>query len=155
MLYLQQANGSSHCGSLEGVVEQLTRFRGEVRAFALAANESPTKPGLHPERLPLLKACDALRNDLAPLGVILKVPRAPSPRVRPRSSTLFVPFPVSFLQDRGATSTWEITAPTTEPKSSGWRPRDWMPSGCAWTVNIPDLLPLNCKLCLSESVLLF
>lgn len=72
-LYLQETSASSHYGSLEGVVEQLARFRSEVRAFALARQDPPTKAGLHPERIPLLKACDALRNDLAPLGVILKV----------------------------------------------------------------------------------
>lgn len=54
-------------------MEQLTRFRSEVRAFALARHDSTGKAGLSPDRIPLLKACDALRNDLAPLGVILKV----------------------------------------------------------------------------------
>ncbi|TWW64259.1 putative cysteine--tRNA ligase, mitochondrial [Takifugu flavidus] len=83
LLLTREANGSSHSGSMEGVVEQLARFRSQVRAFALARHESATKPGLYPERIPLLTACDTLRNDLAPLGVILK--------------------------DRGATSTWEIT----------------------------------------------
>ncbi|XP_068446482.1 cysteine--tRNA ligase, mitochondrial isoform X2 [Clinocottus analis] len=76
------------CGGLEAVVEQLTHFRSEVRAFALARQDaptpgSPTKPGLYPERRPLLRACDTLRTDLAPLGVLIK--------------------------DRGATSTWELT----------------------------------------------
>uniref|UniRef100_UPI0037E9AE4E probable cysteine--tRNA ligase, mitochondrial n=1 Tax=Semicossyphus pulcher TaxID=241346 RepID=UPI0037E9AE4E len=84
----KEADAVSGCGSLEGVVEQLTRFRSEVRAFALARQDAPTagsdkKPGLYPERLPLIKACDTLRNDLAPLGVLIK--------------------------DRGAASTWEIT----------------------------------------------
>jgi len=62
-------------GGLEAVVEQLTRFRSEVRAFALAPQEGPTpnRPGLHPERAPLLGACDRLREDLAPLGVLIKV----------------------------------------------------------------------------------
>lgn len=61
-------------GSLEGVVEQLTRFRSEVRAFALTRQDGPTKkPGLYPERIPLLKACDDLRDNLAPLGVLIKV----------------------------------------------------------------------------------
>ncbi|XP_074521094.1 putative cysteine--tRNA ligase, mitochondrial [Halichoeres trimaculatus] len=74
--------------SLEAVVEQLTRFRSEVRAYALTHQDAPVdgssrKPVLYPERLPLLKACDSLRKDLTPLGVLIK--------------------------DRGATSTWEIT----------------------------------------------
>uniref|UniRef100_A0A3P8P1Z3 Probable cysteine--tRNA ligase, mitochondrial n=1 Tax=Astatotilapia calliptera TaxID=8154 RepID=A0A3P8P1Z3_ASTCA len=74
-------------GSLQPVVEQLTQFRSKVREFALARRDgsstgSPSRAGLHPDRLPLLKACDALREDLAPLGVLIK--------------------------DRGATSTWEI-----------------------------------------------
>ncbi|XP_037618202.1 probable cysteine--tRNA ligase, mitochondrial [Sebastes umbrosus] len=85
---LPHADVSSSGGSLEGVVEQLTHFRSEVRAFALAHRDvptagSPTKPGLYPERIPLLKACDVLRNNLAPLGVLIK--------------------------DRGAISTWELT----------------------------------------------
>lgn len=68
----------NYATSVEVVVEQLTRFRSEVRAFALARKDYPTngtskKAGLYPERLPLLRACDALRNDLAPLGVMIKV----------------------------------------------------------------------------------
>uniref|UniRef100_H3DAG0 Probable cysteine--tRNA ligase, mitochondrial n=2 Tax=Tetraodon nigroviridis TaxID=99883 RepID=H3DAG0_TETNG len=90
LLRSTETSASGLCGSLEGVVEQLTRFRSEVRAFALARHDSPTEPGLHPERIPLLKACDALRNDLAPLGVILK--------------------------DRGAASTWEIATRTPSPR---------------------------------------
>lgn len=69
---------TSTSGSLEAVVEQLTHFRSEVRAFALACQDvtttgTPKKRGLYPERIPLLKACDVLRNDLAPLGVLIKV----------------------------------------------------------------------------------
>lgn len=66
----------SHLASLEGVVEQLSRFRSQVRSFALArthADEASGKPGLHHDRVPLLKACDALRDDLAALGVLIKV----------------------------------------------------------------------------------
>lgn len=75
---MQEADAACHDGSLEAVVERLTRFRAEVRAFALARQDGPTagssnKPGLYPERIPLLKACDALRNDLAPWGVLIKV----------------------------------------------------------------------------------
>uniref|UniRef100_A0A3Q4H933 Probable cysteine--tRNA ligase, mitochondrial n=1 Tax=Neolamprologus brichardi TaxID=32507 RepID=A0A3Q4H933_NEOBR len=74
-------------GSLQPVVEQLTQFRSKVREFALARQDSSStgsasRAGLYPDRIPLLKACDALRDDLAPLGVLIK--------------------------DRGATSTWEI-----------------------------------------------
>lgn len=73
----QGAAATSHLASLEGVVEQLTRFRSQVREFALTRIQSPTKessnkPGLYPERIALLKACDTLRNDLAPLGVLIK-----------------------------------------------------------------------------------
>ncbi|KAE8278702.1 Cysteine--tRNA ligase, mitochondrial [Larimichthys crocea] len=82
-MHSKEADEVSSRGSLEGVVEQLTRFRSEVRAFALTRQDGPTKRALYPERMPLLKACDALRNDLAPLGVLIK--------------------------DRGSTSTWEIT----------------------------------------------
>lgn len=75
---MQEAGVVSSCGSLEAVVEQLTQFRSEVRAFALVRQDALTtgstnKPGLHRDRIPLLKACDMLRNDLAPLGVLIKV----------------------------------------------------------------------------------
>lgn len=74
----QDAAAAGHGGNLEAVMEKVTRFRSEVRAFALARHDGPTpgspnKPGLYPERIPLLKACDALRHDLAPLGVLIKV----------------------------------------------------------------------------------
>ncbi|XP_056449820.1 cysteine--tRNA ligase, mitochondrial [Gadus chalcogrammus] len=74
------------------VVEQLCQFRSRVRSFALAPWEAPppqgpgsasARPRTRPDRLPLLEACDALRKDLAPAGVLIK--------------------------DRGATSTWELT----------------------------------------------
>ncbi|XP_045909069.1 probable cysteine--tRNA ligase, mitochondrial [Micropterus dolomieu] len=88
LLHSKDADVASSCGSLEGVVEQLTCFRSKVRAFALARQDGPTtgspnKPGLYPERIPLIQACDTLRKDLVPLGVLIK--------------------------DRGANSTWEIT----------------------------------------------
>ncbi|KAM4538190.1 cysteine--tRNA ligase, mitochondrial isoform 2-T2 [Fundulus diaphanus] len=67
-------------GNLQAVVEQLAHFRSEVRAFALARPDN--KPGVYPDRVPLLKACDTLRKDLVPLGVVIK--------------------------DRGASSTWEM-----------------------------------------------
>ncbi|KAM6893955.1 cysteine--tRNA ligase, mitochondrial [Xenentodon cancila] len=85
LLQTKEAGALSSAEGLEAVVEQLTRFRSEVRAFALTRQEepgSPKKPGPCPDRAPLLKACDTLRNDLAPLGVLIK--------------------------DRGASSTWEI-----------------------------------------------
>uniref|UniRef100_A0A8C6WT07 cysteine--tRNA ligase n=1 Tax=Neogobius melanostomus TaxID=47308 RepID=A0A8C6WT07_9GOBI len=61
---------------LEGILDLLTQFRSEVREFALTQQErsnSSSKPGLYPERIPLLKACDTFRDDLAALGVIIKV----------------------------------------------------------------------------------
>nr|XP_015813311.2 cysteine--tRNA ligase, mitochondrial [Nothobranchius furzeri]XP_054593413.1 cysteine--tRNA ligase, mitochondrial [Nothobranchius furzeri] len=87
LLLRKESEVLSSSGSLQAVVEQLTRFRTEVRAFALTRQDdsntgSPSKAGLHPDRVPLLRACDALRHELAPLGVLIK--------------------------DRGATSTWEI-----------------------------------------------
>ncbi|KAK7893569.1 hypothetical protein WMY93_022721 [Mugilogobius chulae] len=71
--------------NLEAIAEQLTRFRSEVRAFALSRQNSTDKPGkssLYPDRVPLLKACDTLRDELAALGLVIK--------------------------DRGASSTWQI-----------------------------------------------
>ncbi|XP_077370561.1 putative cysteine--tRNA ligase, mitochondrial isoform X1 [Festucalex cinctus] len=87
----KEAAAMSNSGSLQAVVEQLTQFRSEVRAFALTRQS--TAPGksqeaLYPDRIPLLKASDDLRKNLAPLGVLIK--------------------------DRGATSTWELTQRASE-----------------------------------------
>ncbi|KAG7463397.1 hypothetical protein MATL_G00176130 [Megalops atlanticus] len=85
------------CGMLENVVEELVRFRSEVRIFALAA-EDPVPGGApqrkshpRPDREPLLRACDALRRDLAPLGIHIK--------------------------DRGTNSTWEISRQKAVPEN--------------------------------------
>ncbi|KAG9335010.1 hypothetical protein JZ751_006151 [Albula glossodonta] len=81
-------------GTLENVVEQLVRFRSEVRAFALSPEDptptggTPIRPQPRPDRQPLLKACDAIRKDLAPLGV----------------------------HDRGTNSTWEISRQRAGPE---------------------------------------
>ncbi|XP_076159005.1 putative cysteine--tRNA ligase, mitochondrial [Alosa pseudoharengus] len=89
LLDRKESSGEDSSRVLENVVEQLVHFRREIRNFALepvADGSSGTpnkKKRLHPDRLPLLTACDALRNDLTPLGVHIK--------------------------DRGTTSTWEIT----------------------------------------------
>lgn len=80
-------------GILNNVVEELVHFRSEVRKFALSVEDqaphdaqsdtATQKRCPQPDRVPLLKACDVLRNNLAPLGVHIK--------------------------DRGTNSTWEIT----------------------------------------------
>uniref|UniRef100_A0A8C1EAL5 Probable cysteine--tRNA ligase, mitochondrial n=1 Tax=Cyprinus carpio carpio TaxID=630221 RepID=A0A8C1EAL5_CYPCA len=80
-------------GVLNNVVEELVHFRSKVRKFALSvedqASQNPQtgseiqKRHPQPDRVPLLKVCDALRNNLAPLGVHIK--------------------------DRGTNSTWKIT----------------------------------------------
>ncbi|KAF4118715.1 probable cysteine--tRNA ligase, mitochondrial isoform X1 [Onychostoma macrolepis] len=80
-------------GVLNNVVEELVHFRIKVRKFALSVeDQAPQDPQTgseiqkrhpQPDRVPLLKACDALRNNLAPLGV--------------------------YIKDRGTNSTWEIT----------------------------------------------
>ncbi|XP_061759664.1 probable cysteine--tRNA ligase, mitochondrial [Nerophis ophidion] len=81
---VKEAEAMTHAGSLQAVVDQLTQFRSEVRAFALARQTATSKKTeLYPDRIPLLKASDDLRNNLAPFGVLIK--------------------------DRGATSTWELT----------------------------------------------
>ncbi|XP_041128147.1 probable cysteine--tRNA ligase, mitochondrial isoform X1 [Polyodon spathula] len=99
--------GESSPGTLPSVVEQLVSFRSRVRSYALATDElAPVlsdcselseerksqlkehRKQLIQEREPLLKACDVLRRDLAPLGINIK--------------------------DRGNTSTWEITEKRTE-----------------------------------------
>lgn len=75
----QDSSGADSSRVLENVVEQLVHFRSDVRSFALepladvSSGASGKKKQLHPDRLPLLKACDVLRKDLAPLGVDIKV----------------------------------------------------------------------------------
>ncbi|XP_068165047.1 probable cysteine--tRNA ligase, mitochondrial [Antennarius striatus] len=89
LLHSKEAGATGYHGNLEGVVERLTRFRSEVRAFALTRPDDTNK--LHPDRIPLLQACDALRNNLAPLGVLIK--------------------------DRGVNSTWEIIKSQKDQRS--------------------------------------
>lgn len=58
-------------------------FRSEVRKFALSVEDqaphdaqsdtATQKRCPQSDRVPLLKACDVLRNNLAPLGVHIKV----------------------------------------------------------------------------------
>ncbi|XP_065110836.1 probable cysteine--tRNA ligase, mitochondrial isoform X1 [Paramisgurnus dabryanus] len=88
---MEAHNDSS--GILNNVVEELVHFRSEVRKFALSvedqashnpqADTASPKSRPRPDRVPLLKACDDLRKNLAPLGV--------------------------HIQDRGTNATWEIT----------------------------------------------
>lgn len=82
--------------NLEAILDLLTQFRSEVRAFALTrqelSSEGSSKPGLYPERIPLLKTCDTFREDLSALGVVIK--------------------------DRGASSTWEMTQRRLSPTGS-------------------------------------
>ncbi|XP_066562269.1 probable cysteine--tRNA ligase, mitochondrial isoform X2 [Amia ocellicauda] len=98
----RQAKGGGSTNSLHNVVEQLVKFRSQVRRYALAVDElaalssessQPTqeekakikqrKRELIAERECLLIACDVFRQDLAPFGIHIK--------------------------DRGNSSTWEIT----------------------------------------------
>uniref|UniRef100_W5MRM3 Probable cysteine--tRNA ligase, mitochondrial n=1 Tax=Lepisosteus oculatus TaxID=7918 RepID=W5MRM3_LEPOC len=87
--------------ALHNVVDELVKFRSHVRRYALATDELPPvlensppseeekakikqrRRKLLEERQPLLRACDDLRDDLAPLGILIK--------------------------DRGNNSTWEMT----------------------------------------------
>ncbi|XP_047659276.1 probable cysteine--tRNA ligase, mitochondrial isoform X2 [Tachysurus fulvidraco] len=91
----KESSSAETSSILHNVVEQLVCFRSKVRNFALSVEDEANqdhhtskmlqrkKP--QPDRLPLLKACDALRNDLMPLGVQIK--------------------------DRGTIATWEIKQP--------------------------------------------
>ncbi|XP_026867616.2 probable cysteine--tRNA ligase, mitochondrial [Electrophorus electricus] len=93
LLDRKESHAADSSGVLHNVVEQLVRFRSEVRNFTLSvedrspqdlqASASPQRQKPRPDRAPLLQACDALRKDLMPLGV--------------------------QIRDRGTTSTWEIT----------------------------------------------
>ncbi|TRY59037.1 hypothetical protein DNTS_006170 [Danionella cerebrum] len=69
-------------GVLNNVLEELVHFRSEVRNFAFSVDDQASSNGQtgkgtqrskpRADRLPLLKACDALRSNLAPLGVHIK-----------------------------------------------------------------------------------
>lgn len=58
-------------------------FRSEVRKFALSVEDqaphdaqsdaATQRKRPQPDRIPLLKACDVIRNNLAPRGVHIKV----------------------------------------------------------------------------------
>ncbi|XP_066516804.1 probable cysteine--tRNA ligase, mitochondrial [Hoplias malabaricus] len=99
-LFDRKESSDDSSSVLHNVVEQLVHFRSEVRNFALSVEDKahqdlqggiqPQRKKPHPDRMPLLKACDALRNDLVPLGVQIK--------------------------DRGTNSTWEITPQQKETK---------------------------------------
>ncbi|XP_061852685.1 probable cysteine--tRNA ligase, mitochondrial isoform X2 [Colius striatus] len=92
----QVAVGGHSSAVLPNVVEELVRFRAEVRRYALAlpspVEALPTEGPEHQqkekrqqlmqERKPLLEACDRLRGDLAAFGIHIK--------------------------DRAAASTWEM-----------------------------------------------
>ncbi|KAG2456840.1 SYCM protein, partial [Polypterus senegalus] len=78
-------SGESINGNLHSVVEQLVNFRRNVRNYALATDVCETtsredrsqlkeqRRRLLQEREPLLKACDVLRQDMASLGIVVKV----------------------------------------------------------------------------------
>lgn len=82
-VFFQESSSAESSSILHNVVEQLVRFRSEVRNFALSVEDEatqdqhtskgPQRKRPQADRLPLLKACDALRNDLMPLGVQIKV----------------------------------------------------------------------------------
>lgn len=98
---MEAHNDSS--GILNNVVEELVHFRSEVRKFALSvedqashnpqADTASPKSRPRPDRVSLLKACDDLRKNLAPLGV--------------------------HIQDRGTNATWEITRTGREETRKG------------------------------------
>lgn len=67
---VQQTEVQGTSANLQGIVEQLAHFRSEVRSLALSHRKDTATASL---RNPLLKACDTLRNDLAPLGILIKV----------------------------------------------------------------------------------
>ncbi|XP_022530524.1 probable cysteine--tRNA ligase, mitochondrial [Astyanax mexicanus] len=100
LLDRKESYADSSSGVLHNVVEQLVHFRSEVRNFALSVEDKvpqdlqssvqPHRKKPHADRVPLLKACDALRNNLVPLGVQIK--------------------------DRGTNFTWEITQQQKETK---------------------------------------
>nr|XP_055100643.1 probable cysteine--tRNA ligase, mitochondrial isoform X4 [Symphalangus syndactylus] len=88
-------SGDGSEAALRGVVDELVRFRQEVRQFALAMPEATGDARRQQllERQPLLEACDTLRRGLTAHGI----------NIKDRSST---------------TSTWELLDQRTKDQKS-------------------------------------
>ncbi|XP_058294048.1 probable cysteine--tRNA ligase, mitochondrial isoform X3 [Hylobates moloch] len=88
-------SGDGSEATLHGVVDELVRFRQEVRQFALAMPEATGDARRQQllERQPLLEACDTLRRGLTAHGI----------NIKDRSST---------------TSTWELLDQRTKDQKS-------------------------------------
>ncbi|XP_075419541.1 putative cysteine--tRNA ligase, mitochondrial [Tenrec ecaudatus] len=70
----QFTSADSSAATLHSVVDELVRFRQQVRQYALATEEAPGDARRRQllERQPLLQACDALRKDLAIHSIHIK-----------------------------------------------------------------------------------
>uniref|UniRef100_A0A2K5R1R4 Probable cysteine--tRNA ligase, mitochondrial n=1 Tax=Cebus imitator TaxID=2715852 RepID=A0A2K5R1R4_CEBIM len=70
----QCVSGDGSEATLRGVVDELVRFRQQVRQFALATPEATgeAQRQQHLERQPLLEACDTLRRGLTAHGINIK-----------------------------------------------------------------------------------
>ncbi|XP_026349390.2 probable cysteine--tRNA ligase, mitochondrial [Ursus arctos] len=91
----QSVSGDSSQATLHSVVEELVRFRLQVRQFALATGAATREARRQQQldRQPLLEACDALRRDLVAHGISIK--------------------------DRSSTSTWELLDQRTGDQRPG------------------------------------
>uniref|UniRef100_A0A452R0B1 tRNA synthetases class I catalytic domain-containing protein n=1 Tax=Ursus americanus TaxID=9643 RepID=A0A452R0B1_URSAM len=91
----QSVSGDSSQATLHSVVEELVRFRLQVRQFALATGAATREARRQQQldRQPLLEACDALRRDLIAHGISIK--------------------------DRSSTSTWELLDQRTGDQRPG------------------------------------
>ncbi|XP_034521367.1 probable cysteine--tRNA ligase, mitochondrial isoform X2 [Ailuropoda melanoleuca] len=91
----QSVSGDSSRATLHSVVEELVRFRLQVRQFALATGAATREARRQQQldRQPLLEACDALRRDLVTHGISIK--------------------------DRSSTSTWELLDQRTRDQRPG------------------------------------
>ena len=86
---------------LNAVIEDLVRFRIQVRRFALGMDEQLTKEEkrqLVKQRRILFEACDSLRDQLKTKGIHLKVQRTPK-------KTKFVSFPIKSISSNSTGST--------------------------------------------------
>ncbi|XP_035149908.1 putative cysteine--tRNA ligase, mitochondrial isoform X6 [Callithrix jacchus] len=95
----QCVSGDGGEATLRGVVDELVRFRQQVRQFALATPEATGEAQRQQrlERQPLLEACDTLRRGLTAHGI----------NIKDRSQT---------------TSTWELLDQRTKGTEGGAQP---------------------------------
>ncbi|XP_039329332.1 putative cysteine--tRNA ligase, mitochondrial isoform X2 [Saimiri boliviensis] len=103
----QCVSGDGSEATLRAVVDELVRFRQQVRQFALATPEATGEAQQQQrlERRPLLEACDTVRRGLTAHGINIKVSATPRPGTSPQWLGRSV----------GVTQTWDRQRPRHPP----------------------------------------